>query len=141
MLFAYQPPCENCPSSLAQRILTPLLLPYPLGQRASARWPQSFFRTTSPRMCFVERGIGHQALQTCVLLTQLTHLAHFGHPEFAVLLLPQIKARFAHPELPADIGHRRAALRLAQRVGDLLFGVSLALNGPLLPKWRTSSAV
>ena len=26
-------------------------LPHPLGQRASARWPQSFFRTTSPRMC------------------------------------------------------------------------------------------
>src|SRR6516165_593457 len=26
-------------------------LPYPLGQRTTARWPQSFFRTTSPRMC------------------------------------------------------------------------------------------
>lgn len=26
-------------------------LPDPLGQRASARWPQSFFRTTSPKMC------------------------------------------------------------------------------------------
>src|SRR5580658_342864 len=26
-------------------------LPNPLGQRATARWPQSFFRTTSPRMC------------------------------------------------------------------------------------------
>jgi hypothetical protein len=24
----------------------------PLSQRASARWPQSFFRTTSPRMCW-----------------------------------------------------------------------------------------
>src|SRR5208282_4204025 len=23
----------------------------PLGQRATARWPQSFFRTTSPKMC------------------------------------------------------------------------------------------
>jgi hypothetical protein len=42
---------------------------------------------------------------------------------------------------PADVGHRRSALGLAQCVGDLLVGKSLALHGPLLPLLCRTSEV
>src|SRR5882762_3289702 len=86
----------------------------------------------------IEREVGHQALEARVLIAQLAELADLGEPELRVLLLPQVKARLAHPELPAYICHRRPAFRLAQRHGNLLVGKSLALHGPRLPFRRTS---
>src|SRR5882762_4177929 len=80
----------------------------------------------------IEREVGHQALEARVLIAQLAELADLGEPELRVLLLPQVKARLAHPELPAYICHRRPAFRLAQRHGNLLVGKSLPLHGPLL---------
>src|SRR2546429_104585 len=86
----------------------------------------------------IEREIGHQALQPRVLITQLAELADLGEPELCVLLLPEVKARLAHPDLTAHIRHRCAPFRLAQRHGNLLIRKTLPLHGPLLPIWRTS---
>src|SRR5207302_7049676 len=80
----------------------------------------------------IEREVRHQALEARVLIAQLAQLPDLGEPELRVLLLPQVKARLAHPELPAYIRDRRAAFRLAQRHGNLLIRKSLALHGPLL---------
>jgi hypothetical protein len=61
-------------------------LPYQLqlGQRAAARWPQSFFRTTSPKDLLIEREVRrHETLQARVLIAQLPQLADLGEPELA----------------------------------------------------------
>src|SRR5438270_194118 len=87
---------------------------------------------------FIEREIGYETLQARVLITQLAELADLGEPELGVLLLPEVKARLAHPDLTAHIRHRCAAFRLAQRHGNLLIRKTLPLHGPLLPIWRTS---
>jgi len=69
----------------------------PLCQRTTARWLRSFFWTT--RQDVFVRQIGYQALQTRVLIAQLTNLADLGHPMLAKLLRRQIEARLTHSEL------------------------------------------
>src|SRR6267378_4550946 len=86
----------------------------------------------------IEREIGYETLQARVLITQLAQLVDLGEPELRVLLLPEVKARLAHPDLTAHIRHRCAAFRLAQCHGNLLIRKTLPLHGPLLPIWRTS---
>jgi hypothetical protein len=110
----------------------------PLGQRTTARWPQSFFWTTSPRMCLSSVSSATRRFKRAILIAQLAELADLGEPELRVLLLPQLKTRLAHAELSTYVGHRGAAFRLAQRKGNLLVGKSLPLHGPLLPFRRTS---
>ena len=91
-----------------------------------------------PQDVLVERQVGHHALQSCVLITQLAQITQFGQAELVVPLLPKIKARLADAQLSAHFGGRRSALRLVQRVGDLLVGELLALHGPLSRHRRTS---
>ena len=68
----------------------------------------------------VERQIRHQPLQARILVAQLAHLPQLAHPELAVLLFPDVERGLRHPQLPADIADRGTAVRLAQRVRDLL---------------------
>lgn len=86
----------------------------------------------------IQRELGDQTLQSGVLVTQLVHLPDFGYAKLAVLLLPQVEARFAHAQLPADVDHGRSALRWVQRVGDLLSPKPLARHGLRLLWWETS---
>src|SRR5579871_2368885 len=121
-------PCAHSPSNAPESIR-----PARDGALAS-----ELFSDHLAQDVLVEREVGDQALQARVLIAQLAELADLGEPELGVLLLPEVKARLAHPDLPADVRHRRSAFGLAQCVGDLLVGKSLALHGPLLPFWRTS---
>ena len=82
----------------------------------------------------VERQVGDHALELGVLLAQLPQLPQLRRPEMAILLLPDVIGRLGDPQLAANIRHRGAALRLSQRIGDLLVRIPRALHRPrLLP--------
>src|SRR5579862_122425 len=117
---------------------SPSSAPESIGPARDGALASELFSDHLAEDVFIEREVGHQALEARVLIAQLAELADLGEPELRVLLLPEVKARLAHAELPADIRHGRPAFGLAQRVGDLLVGKSLALHGPLLPLRRTS---
>src|SRR5262245_21463660 len=72
------------------------------------------FSDDLPQEGFVERQVGHQALQPRVLVTQLTQLLHFRHSHAAVALLPDVETRLTAAELPTHICRWRARLDLAQ---------------------------
>src|SRR5690606_5582070 len=91
-----------------------------------------FFSNDFGQYVLVERQISNQPLQLRVLLAQLSQLAQLRRPQVRVLLLPDVERRLADAHLAADIGHRRATLRLPQRIGDLLVRVPRALHRPLL---------
>src|SRR5437879_7848166 len=45
----------------------------------------------------IQGQIGHQALQACILVSQLPKLAQLAHTQVAVLLLPDVERGFADP--------------------------------------------
>ena len=63
---------------------------------------------------FIEREIGHQALQPPVFVLELPEPPELAHAQVRVLLLPGIDRRFTDAELPADIADPRAGLDLAE---------------------------
>src|SRR5215831_14768036 len=77
---------------------------------------------------FVEREVGDQTLQSGVFVLELPQAAELAHAQMRVLLLPGVERGLADPQLPAHVADRGAALGLAQRVGDLLFGELRALH-------------
>ena len=85
------------------------------------RRAQSFFRMTSPRMC-LSGQVGHEALQTRVLVAQLAQFADLGDRRF--------RSRRASAHC-GKIRHRRAALACATR-SDLLVA-ELRLLSVLIP--------
>src|SRR5215467_16359628 len=110
--------------------------PAPDGARASGVFSQRLRQHV-----LIEREIGDQALQPRVFVLQLTEPAELAHPQVRVLLLPCVKRRLAHAELPADVPDRGAALDLAQRVGDLLLGEFRALHRvPSRVSWTAEAA-
>src|SRR6516164_1225221 len=120
-------PCVHSPSNA----------PVSIGPAHDGALASELFSDYLAQDVFVERQIGYQALQACVLIAQLPELTDLGEPHLGVLLFPQVKARLAHTQLAADVRHRGSAFGLSQRIGDLLIGKSLALHGPLLPFLRT----
>jgi hypothetical protein len=62
----------------------------------------------------------------------MSQLLDLRELEVPVALRPEVEARRAKPELPADISHRRAGFYLPQRVKDLLLGKSRPPDRPLL---------
>jgi hypothetical protein len=76
---------------------------------------------------FIEREIGHQALQPPVFVLELPEPPELAHAQVRVLLLPGIERGFADAELPANVADRRAGLDLAEGIGDLLLGEFRAL--------------
>ena len=75
-------------------------------------------------------------IQARVLVPQLPQFPQFRQIQLRVLLLPNVEARLAHPQLPAHIRHWRAALGLAQGIHDLLFRKPRLLH-VLVSRWST----
>jgi hypothetical protein len=76
----------------------------------------------------IERQIGHQPLQSSVLIPQLPELTNFEEPQVAVALLPDIERRLADPHLPADVRHRLSRGGLLEGKQDLLLGEPRSLH-------------
>src|SRR5215470_18056776 len=90
---------------------------------------------------FVEREVGDQTLQSGVFVLELPQAAELAHAQMRVLLLPGVERRLAHAELPAHVADRSAALGVAQRVGDMLFGEFRALHRvPSRVSWTAEAA-
>ena len=82
----------------------------------------------------VEHRVGQQLLQPSVLALHRLQALRLGDLEPAVLGLPVVKRRFAHPVLPAHVGRLRPGLVLLQNRNDLLFRMPFALHRPVLSK-------
>ena len=75
------------------------------------------------RSKFSEEQVDY-ALQPYVFVFELPQAAELAHAQVRVFLLPRVERGLADPQLPAHVADRGAALGLAQRVGNLLFGES-----------------
>jgi hypothetical protein len=82
---------------------------------------------------FVEAELRHQLLQPGILLNHLLELTNLVRFQAGVLPLPPVECLLRYPDLPDQIRHRQAQLRLLQHRDDLLD------RKPLLLHRRTSS--
>src|SRR6185503_2789208 len=102
-------------------------------------WASTFAPEGLREHVLVERQVGDQALQPCILVLELAHAAHLVDAEVPIALLPHVEGRLADAELAAHVADRRACLRLAERVGDLLLRKLRPLHPvPPLPWLRTA---
>ena len=76
----------------------------------------------------IQCQIGHQPLQSAVLVAQLTQLAYLEQSQVPVALLPDVKRRLADPHLPAYIRHQLSRSRLLERKQDLLLSKPRSLD-------------
>src|SRR5262245_58105102 len=76
----------------------------------------------------VQGQVSHDLLEATILLLERLDPPELGNAHARVLLLPGVEGRLTHPELPAQLGRRRALLRFAQGLGDLLLGVARLLH-------------
>ena len=76
----------------------------------------------------IERQIGHQPLQSGVLIPQLPELADLEKPKVAVALLPDVERRLADPHLSADVRYRLSGGDLLEGKQDLLLGIPRSLH-------------
>ena len=93
---------------------------------------QSFFDSTSCRMCLSRLRSATQLLQIAVLVLELLQPPQLAHAEPAIELLPAIERLLRDPHPTDHLGDRRPRLRLLQRVRNLLFAVPVLLHGSLL---------
>ena len=70
----------------------------------------------------IERQIGHQSLQSGVLVPQLPELTNLEKPQVAIALLPDVEGRLADPHLPTHVPHRLSRGGLLEGKQDLLLG-------------------
>src|SRR5258705_6781330 len=96
-----------------------------------------FYSEGVPQHRLVDGQIGDHALQSTVLVPELLQLARLADVEARVLLLPAIERRLRHAELATHGDDRRPALRLPQRLEDLL-RVNLLFRIPGLLSSRES---
>ena len=78
----------------------------------------------------VQAQVSYQLLQLPVLFLQLFQPAYLRHAQAAVLLLPPVKRRLAHTQLPDNFSNRRSLFRLLQGKYDLWFGKSFLHVAP-----------
>jgi hypothetical protein len=79
----------------------------------------------------IQRQIGHQPLQSGVLVPQLPELADLKQPQVAVALLPDIERRLADTHLPAHVRHRLSGGHWLEGKQDLLHSESRSLHRSL----------
>ena len=92
----------------------------PKPRRRGAYLGLPFLSEGIPQDGFVERKIGHDGLEPSVLLAQLFELLELTDIEPRVVLPPAVERRLRHRHLAADVDDGRPALRLPQRLEDLL---------------------
>jgi hypothetical protein len=80
----------------------------------------------------VQTEVRHQLLELPMLVLKLLKPAQFAYAKTTIKLLPAEKRLLRNPHSAKHLSHRRARLRLLQRVGDLLFGILALLHGMLL---------
>jgi hypothetical protein len=76
----------------------------PARQHPDAGLASSVFLDHLSENVLVERQIGHETLQTRVVLPQLAHFAHTADTQAAELLALVVEARLAHAQLSTNIG-------------------------------------
>src|SRR5487761_2134359 len=92
--------------------------------RRAARPGSPFFSQRLLQDSLVEAEIGDELLELPVLVAEPAQFAELGHAQAAELLLPPVEGAFGDLQLPADLGDRGAAPRLAKGHDDLLLGES-----------------
>src|SRR4029079_19683751 len=88
---------------------------------ARAAWqPSDLFSDDLLQDLLVERQIGHDRLQSRVLVLEHLEAPQLGYAEVCVLLLPRVVRGLRHADLPAHVDDRRSRFAQPQRVRNLL---------------------
>ena len=81
----------------------------------------------------IQGQIGHELLESTVLVLQLPQSPILGNCHLAVPLAPDVVGRLADPDGPCDLGNGRARIDLPQRGGNLFLRKLALLHAFLLP--------